>query len=325
MKATLLDAGSLHLADLNISPLQNAVTTLDSFEYSPPDTLPGRLLDTDIALTNKVPLDQHVLSRLPHLKLIVVLATGVNNIDLEAARRQKIAVCNNVDYATNSLVEHTLALMLALARHLPYYQQTVQQGVWQRSTQFCLLDQPLIGLAGKKLGIIGAGNSGRAVAKVARAMGMKTAALQSFSAETQQEAALPREGLTTLLATSDVISIHCPLSDQTRNLIDEAELQLMKRGALLINTSRGGIVNERALARALSKGQLGGAATDVLTEEPPRNGNPLLSLKHPNLIITPHNAWGSRESRQALITQSAEIIQAFQAGNLINCVNGPLT
>ncbi len=280
-----------------------------------------RLRHADIALANKVILDRHSLMQLPRLKLIVVLATGVNNVDLKAARELGITVCNNVGYATESLVEHTLALILALARQLTFYHQAVRKGAWAKSRQFCLLQQPLISLKGKQLGIIGAGNSGRTVAAIARGLGMQTAAMQSERNTSTATQELPRLPLPQLLRSSDVISIHCPLTDKTRDLICAQELAQMKPGALLVNTARGGIVNEAALANALKEGHLGGAAVDVLTEEPPVSGNPLLEVEHPNLIITPHNAWGSREARQALINQSAGIIEGFRQGKLINCVN----
>jgi len=323
MKGVILDSGSLHPADLSWTRLEATVSELQHFQQTTTDQLDQHLAGADIALSNKVVLEAATLSRHKNLKLIVVLATGTNNIDLEAAARLGIRVCNNVGYSTQSLVEHGLALMLALARKLPAYQHAVRQGAWQRSEQFCLLEPPIQQLAGSQLGIIGAGASGTGLAGVARAMGMNTVALESSRNAGDKEADLPRVSMAELLSSSDVISVHCPLTAKTRGLIGQAELRAMKPSALLINTARGGIVDEQALCDALRKGEVAGAALDVLSEEPPDNGNPLLDLYHPNLIITPHNAWGSQRARQALIDQSADIIEAFKRGKLKNCVNLP--
>ncbi len=324
MKGVLLDQGSLHCDDLDLDSLQGQFAQWESFELTAPEQVIARLHNADIVLTNKTPLSRKTLARLPQLKLILVLATGTNNIDLDAAAEHGIAVCNNVGYSTQSLVEHTLALMLALSRQLPTYIEKVKQGDWQRANQFCLLDPPISSLHGKQLGIIGAGSSGRSLAAVTRALGMRTVALQSLiGSRSAEDPALPRLPLRPLLSESDVVSVHCPLTDHTRDLLDASALAHMKADALLINTARGGIVNETALAEALNHKRLGGAAVDVLTIEPPKSGNPLLKVTHPNFIITPHNAWGSRESRQALIDQSAEIVRRFQQGELMNCVNNP--
>ncbi|MFT5576748.1 MAG: glycerate dehydrogenase [Bermanella sp.] len=321
MKGVILDTGSLHPGDLDWSRLQATVDEWQFFPQTLTSQLDERLAGADIVLSNKVVLDTDILSRHKHVKLIVVLATGTNNVDLDAAKRLGIRVCNNVGYATTSLVEHSLALMLALARNIPAYQQAVRGGEWQKSPQFCLLEPPIQQLSGAQLGIIGAGASGRGLATIARAMGMSTVALHSSRNYSPNEPELPRLSMAELLASSDVISVHCPLTTQTRGLIGEYELAAMKPTALLINTSRGGIVSESALHAALSKTQIAGAALDVLSEEPPVNGNRLIELHHPNLIITPHNAWGSQRARQSLIDQSAEIIAAFKRGKLINCVN----
>ncbi len=324
MKGVLLDEGSLHCEDLALTSLRAQFTHLETYDLTAPEHVLARLQGADIALTNKTPLNRETLAQLLQLKLILVLATGTNNIDLDAAAEHGIAVCNNVGYATRSLVEHSLALMLALARQLPAYMAKVKQGEWQQADQFCLLDPPISSLHGKQLGIVGAGASGCGFATMARALGMRTVALESLSGNVSaKDPALPRLPLTTLLSESDVVSVHCPLTDRTRDLLDASALAHMKTSALLINTARGGIVNETALAEALTRGRLGGAAVDVLTTEPPKAGNPLLEVTHPNFIMTPHNAWGSRESRQALIDQSTEIIRRFQQGELMNCVNHP--
>lgn len=321
MKGVILDTGSLHPDDLDWTNLKAAFSELQTFDQTRVQQLDERLAGADVALTNKVVLDSGALARHSNLKLIVVLATGTNNVDIEAASQYGIRVCNNVGYSTNSLVEHSLALILALARRLPAYQHAVRRGDWQRSEQFCLLTPPIQQLAGSQLGIIGAGASGRHLAMIARAMGMRTTALHSSGNTIEADPDLPRQSMAELLATSDVISIHCPLTAATTGLIGQRELKAMKPTALLINTARGGIVDEGALCAALRNGEIAGAALDVLSEEPPINGNPLLTLDHPNLIITPHNAWASRRARQALIDQSADIVESFKRGNLINCVN----
>lgn len=321
MKGVLLDMGSLQSSDLNLDGLIRQFSAFETFDQTLPGQQLTRLRGAQIALTNKVPLDGEILEQLPELRLILVLATGTNVIDLQAAARLGIAVCNNRGYSTHSLVEHTLSLILALARRLPTYQKKVMQGEWQCSNQFCLLEPPIVELHNKQLGIIGAGASGTQLAAVARALGMRTVAMTSERKPASSNEDLPRVPFSKLLAQSDVISVHCPLTETTRNLIDARALAQMKPEALLINTARGGIVNEADLAAALARGHLGGAALDVLTVEPPCNGNPLLETAHPNLIITPHNAWGSREARQALIDQSAEIVRRFRQGELMNCVN----
>ncbi|MBB3046109.1 glycerate dehydrogenase [Litorivivens lipolytica] len=323
MKGVLLDQGSLQSSDLHLDNLIGEFDNFKAFDQTLSGQQLERLKGSQIALTNKVPLDRETLEQLPELRLILVLATGTNIIDLEAASQLGIAVCNNRDYSTHSLVEHTLSLMLALARRLPAYQQRIANGDWQGADQFCLLDPPIIELHNKQLGVIGAGASGTRLATVAQALGMRTVALESNRPQKTSTTDLPRVSLDRLLKESDVISVNCPLTETTRNLIDANALAQMKPEALLINTARGGIINEADLAAALMRGELGGAALDVLSVEPPRDGNPLLDVVHPNLIITPHNAWGSREARQALIDQSTEIVRRFKQGEVMNCVNQP--
>ncbi len=321
MKGVILDAGSLNPSDLDWTAMHTAIDELVCHTQTQTSELKAHIADAEVILSNKVVINADTLAQYPAIKLIVILATGTNNIDLDAAARLNIPVCNNVGYSTNSLVEHSLALMLSLARRLPAYQQAVQEGSWQNSDQFCLLDPPIHQLAGARLGIIGAGASGRGLASIARAIGMETVALESSQSGTGNDSDLPRLPMTQLLSSVDVLSIHCPLTDETRGLIGRNELRQMKKDALLINTARGGIVDEKALCDALEKGQIAGAGLDVLSKEPPAAGNPLLELRHPNLIITPHNAWGSRSARQALLDQSAHIIEEFKRGSLINCVN----
>jgi len=319
MHGVFLDLDSLAPADVNWHTLRDSVDSADVYPQTLAADTAERIARADIVFTNKVQLRREHFAAAKQLKLVVVLATGTNNIDHAAAAEFGVTVCNNVAYSSTALVEHSAMLMLALMRQLPSYHAAVQNGQWQIHSQFCLLEPPIRQLRDKTLGIIGYGASGQGVADFGRAMGMNILAWQSRP-NTGAAQTPPRLPLDELLPQCDVLSIHCPLTEQTRDLINYSALQKMKREAILINTARGGIVNETGLAKALNEGLIGGAGVDVLTEEPPRNGNPLLSCKHPNLIVTPHNAWGSREARQALIDQSVRIIEAFRRGAPINIV-----
>ncbi len=321
MHGVFLDLDSLAPADVNWHKLRDAVDSADVYPQTNAADIDVRIASADVVFSNKVALGRANFAAAKNLKLVVVLATGTNNIDLGAATEFGVTVCNNVAYANATLIEHSAMLILALMRQLPSYHAAVQQGQWQNHDQFCLLEPPIRQLRGKTLGIIGYGASGQGVADFGRAMGMNILAWQSRGAA-RAEQTPPRLPLSELLPQCDVLSIHCPLTEQTRDLINYAALQTMKPEAILINTARGGIVNEGDLARALDDGLISGAGVDVLTEEPPRKSNPLLSCKHPNLIVTPHNAWGSREARQALIDQSVKIVAAFRRGEAINIVNG---
>jgi len=314
LNAVFLDSATLD--DLDFSALQACFDTLTLHSASTPEQVVERLRGAQVAISNKVPLTEPVLAACPDLRLVLVSATGTNNVDLAAARARGITVCNCQGYGTASVAQHCLALMLALATRLPDYQAAVRAGRWQQAPQFCLLDFPIMELHGKTLGILGHGELGSAVARLAEAFGMRVMVGQ-LPGRPERPGNVP---LDELLAQVDVLSLHCPLTEQTRNLIGARELALLKPGALLINTARGGLVDEQALADALRSGHLGGAASDVLTEEPPRNGNPLLAPDIPRLILTPHSAWGSREARQRIIEQLAENARAFQAGAPIRVV-----
>lgn len=308
--AVFLDHHSLDLGDLDLTPLRQAFGSLVLHDGSTPDQVVERLQGAQVVISNKVRLDAATLAACSDLKLILIAATGTNNVDLDAARRLGIRVCNCQGYGTPSVAQHCLMLLLALATRLPDYQAAVRGGAWQRASQFCLLDFPIIELQGKTLGLLGHGELGGAVARLAEAFGMRVL----LGALPGRPARADRLALAELLPQVDALSLHCPLTEQTRNLIGAAELALMKPQALLINTARGGLIDEQALADALRAGHLGGAACDVLSEEPPRHGNPLLAADIPRLIVTPHNAWGSREARQRIVGQLAENAQAFFAG-----------
>lgn len=317
MMGVMLDRDSLERNDLDLGVLRAALPAWRLHPATTPDQVVGRVREADVVVTNKVVLDAAVLDQAPRLKLIAVAATGTNNVDLNAARAHGIAVCNVPAYATPSVVQHTLALILALTRRLPEWHRAAVDGRWAAAEQFCLLDFSMRELSGRTLGIVGYGELGRAVAQAVRAaLGMEVLVAQRPGGT----AAPGRVPLEQLLSRVDVLSLHCPLTAETRNLIGPAELARMRPDALLINTARGGLVDETALVQALRAGRLGGAGIDVLTREPPRDGNPLLEPNIPNLIVTPHVAWASREARQRLVDQVADNIRAFVAGAARNRV-----
>jgi glycerate dehydrogenase len=282
-----------------------------------PEQVVERLKNATVAIVNKVQLREPTLAQLPNLKMIAVAATGYDCVDVAACRERGIAVANIRNYAVHTVPEHAFSLILALRRNLIAYRRDVEAGVWQKSDQFCFLDHPIGDLHGSTLGIVGEGAIGQGAATIARGFGMKVL----FA-----DHAPPRaEGVTftpfdEVLEQSDVLSLHCPLTPATRNLIGLPEMRRMKRNALLINTSRGGLVDEQALIQALDEGLIAGAGFDVLTTEPPRNGHPLLDVRRPNFILTPHVAWASQEAMQFLADQLVDNIEAWAAGRPQNLV-----
>jgi glycerate dehydrogenase len=270
-----------------------------------------RLNEATIAITNKVLLPREVLEQLPNLKMVAVAATGINNVDIDCCRERGIVVTNIRNYSVNTVPEHVFMLMLALRRNLLAFRADVNNGEWQRAEQFCLFTHPVSDLYGSTLGIIGNGAIGKAVGKIAQAFGMKVLLAE------HKNAAEIRPGYScfkTVMQQSDVISLHLGLNNQTRHLIGAAEFSIMKAGVLLINTARGGLVDEEALRQALLSGRIGGAGFDVLEKEPPREGHPLLELNLPNFILTPHIAWSSRQAMQILADQLTANIEAFVKG-----------
>jgi glycerate dehydrogenase len=276
-----------------------------------------RLEDATIAITNKVPLREAELSTLPRLRFIAVAATGVDIIDLNYCRRRGLPVANVRNYARHAVPEHALMLMLALRRNLLSYRHEVQSGAWEQARAFCLFNHPIRELHESVLGIIGYGVLGQAVERLGLAFGMKVIVAEHKGADRIREG---RKSFEEVLEVSDVVTLHSPLNDKTRNMIGAKELERMKPDAILINTARGGLVNEEALFEALQQGMIGGAGFDVLTKEPPREGNPLLDRNLPNFILTPHNAWASLEAMQALADQLIENIEAFVRGAPKNLV-----
>jgi glycerate dehydrogenase len=276
-----------------------------------------RLKGATIAITNKVRLREAELSRLPSLRFIAVAATGVDIIDLEYCRRQGLPVSNIRNYAGHTVPEHALMLMLALRRNLLSYRNDVQGGAWERARAFCLFDHPIHDLYGSTLGIVGYGVLGQAVERLALAFGMRVLISEHKGAGRIRAG---RTSFEEVLRVSDIVTLHSPLNDETRNMIGATELSMMKRDAILINTARGGLVDERALIEGLQRGTIGGAGFDVLTKEPPREGNPLLAVNLPNFILTPHNAWASREAMQALADQLIDNIEAFVRGEPQNLI-----
>lgn len=317
LAAAFLDYASLNRNDLNIHSLEQQFDQLKLYDTTSPEQLLSHLEHVDVAITNKVVIDAQTLKQLPQLKLILISATGTNNVDLAAAKAQGIVVCNCQGYGTASVAQHTLALMLALATSLIRYDHAVKQGRWQQAEQFCFLDYPITELSGKTLGIVGYGELGQEVARLAQAFGMQIL-IANLPNRPKHAHGL---ALNQLLPQVDFLSLHCPLTDGTRNLMNADAFALMKTSAFLINCARGGIVHEQDLIEALQQGKIAGAATDVLSVEPPKHGNVLLDANLPNLIITPHSAWGSVQARQRIVEQLVENITGFINGQILRQVN----
>ena len=312
-----LDKDSVDRGDLDLDELIETLPQWRLYDTCDPTGIAERMMGAAVVITNKVVLDAARLNAAADLRLVCVAATGTNNVDLAAAARLDIPVCNARGYATPAVVQHVFALILSLSTRLFDYHEAVAAGRWEQSPLFCLLDFPIRELAGRTIGIVGYGELGRGVAKVANAFDMRVMLAQRPGGPEQPG----RTPLRELLPRVDVLSLHCPLTPQTRGLIGAEQLALMRSDAVLINTARGGIVDEAALAQALSAGRLGGAAVDVLAEEPPVHGSPLLAHDIPNLIVTPHVAWASRESRQRLVDEMAANIKAFLGGRPRNVVS----
>jgi glycerate dehydrogenase len=315
-KGIFLDKDSIHPQDLDLKALQYCLDEWCWKANTAAADVAEAIHDCEVVISNKVPLSAADLKQAPRLKLVCAAATGVNHIDVAAAKQLGIPVCNVRAYATPAVVQHVFALILTMVTSLDRYRRDVISGAWSKSEFFCLLDYPIREIQGMTLGIIGYGELGQAVAQVARAFGMNVLVARRDANDARPD----RLPLDQLLPQVDVLSLHCPLNTQTEGMIAERELALMKPDAFLINTARGGLVNEAALLHALHGGRLAGAALDVIAREPPELNSPLINQMPANLIITPHTAWASRESRQRLVDQLVDVIQGYQSGRLINAV-----
>lgn len=316
LRTVVLDLATISRDDLDLSALDRVAPGWTGYPVTRPGEVAERVHDAEAILTNKIRIDRAVFEAAPALKVVCLAATGTNNVDLEEARARGVAVYNIQAYCTASVSQHVFALVLALTINIPGYRALLRDGAWKDSPQFCLLDFPIRELAGRTLGIVGYGELGRATARIGEAFGMEVL----VSARPGGRPGPGRLPFDEVLARADVLSLHCPLTPQTRGLIDAAALAHMKPDALLINTARGAVVDEAALADALRRGVIGGAGIDVLSEEPPVNGNPLLADDIPNLIVTPHIAWAAREARQRAIDGMAANIESFLAGGTRNRV-----
>ena len=291
--------------------------TLSSYGTTEAHETLERIRGADIVITNKVVISAQAFAENPQLKLVAVTATGVNNVDVEAAKQNGTAVCNIRTYGNESVAEHAFMMMITLMRNLPAYQRDVAAGLWENSPFFCHLGAPMRDLNGKTLAIFGRGNIGKTLATYAQAFKMNVVFAEHKNAQSIRDGYVSFDEA---IRSADVVSLNCPLTPQTANMIGEAELQQMKPGAILINCGRGGLVDEAALVAALKYGQIGGAGFDVLTQEPPRDGNPLLKARLPNLIVTPHIAWASQEAANRLFDILLDNINRFVAGNPQNLV-----
>jgi glycerate dehydrogenase len=317
MRSIFLDYATVSFdGDLDPRSLLDALPGLELRGHTVQDEVAAQMAGAEVVLVNKLRINREAMEAAPSLRLVALAATGTNNVDLVAAAERGIAVCNLHDYCTASVVQHVFGVLLALTHRLREYDALVRTGAWQRGGQFCLLDYPIRELAGRTLGILGYGTLGKGVAQVARAFGMQVL-VANRPGGTRETG---RVDLHELLPRADVLSLHCPLSPATQGVIGAPELALMKRDAVLVNTARGALVDSAALAAALRGGRLGGAAIDVLPQEPPVDGNPLLEGDIPNLIVTPHIAWAAREARQRCLDEMAANVLAFRSGERRNRV-----
>jgi glycerate dehydrogenase len=311
MRSVFIDYATVsHNGDLDPARLRTVLPGLELREHTAQEAVASAIADAEVVLVNKLRLDRAEIEAAPQLRAIALSATGTNNIDLAAARERGIAVFNLRDYCTASVVQHVFAGLLLLTQRLREYDALVKAGAWQRGEQFCLLDYPIRELAGRNFGIVGLGTLGHRVAEVARCFGMQVLVAQRPDAAP----AAGRLPLDELLPQADVLSLHCPLTPDTAGLLDAARLARMRADAILVNTARGALVDSAALATALRERRLGGAVIDVLAEEPPARGDPLLDPGLPNIIVTPHVAWAAREARQRCIDEMAANLADWFAG-----------
>ena len=322
MKIVVLDGYALNPGDLSWKGMEDFgdLTVYDRSSYDPKDEdiILERAKDADIILTNKTPLTKNVINNMPNLKYIGVLATGYDVVDIDAAKERGVVVTNIPSYGTTAVAQMTFALILELTNHVGEHNRAVHDGQWERSQDWSFTKHPLMELAGKTIGIIGYGRIGQNVGEIAQAFGMKVLANAKTPREELENEMVKFADLDSLLRDSDIISLHCPLTEDTEEMINKDSISLMKDSALLINTSRGGLINEEDLARALNEGDIPGAALDVVSVEPISSDNPLLKAK--NTIITPHISWAPRESRLRLMNIAVENLKSFMDGKPKNLV-----
>lgn len=318
MKIVILDGYTLNPGDLSWEPLKELGEVI-VYERTAPKDVCKRAEVAEVVFTNKVVLDEAVLEKLPSLKYIGVLATGYNVVDVAAAARKGIVVTNIPAYSTSSVAQMAFAHILNIVQRVGYYAQEVSNGKWSRQADFSFWDAPLHELDGKKIGIIGFGNTGRATARIAVGFGLDVYAYTSKSAMELPADVHKCPSMDELFRKCDIVSLHCPLTETTRELVDARKLELMKPSAILINTGRGGLVNEQDLADALNSGKIAAAGLDVLSSEPPRADNPLLKAR--NCFITPHQAWATKEARVRLMQLAVNNLKAFLEGKPVNVVN----
>lgn len=318
MKIVILDGYTLNPGDLSWEPLKE-LGEVTVYERTAPKDVCKRVEGAEVVFTNKVVLDEAVLEKLPSLKYIGVLATGYNVVDVAAAARKGIVVTNIPAYSTSSVAQMAFAHILNIVQRVGYYAQEVSNGKWSRQADFSFWDAPLHELDGKKIGIIGFGNTGRATARISVGFGLDVYVYTSKSAMELPADVHKCPSMDELFRKCDIVSLHCPLTETTRELVDARKLELMKPSAILINTGRGGLVNEQDLADALNSGKIAAAGLDVLSSEPPRADNPLLKAR--NCFITPHQAWATKEARVRLMQLAVNNLKAFLEGKPVNVVN----
>ena len=317
MNLVVLDGHAVNPGDLSWDFL-NVFGQVTVYQETAQEQVIPRIQDADIILINKIVIDEALLQACPKLKLICVLATGYNVVDCDACAKRNIPVCNVPAYGTNAVAQFTFSLLLELCNRVGHHDRLVKDGVWEKCTGFCFWDTPQMELAGKTMGIIGFGAIGRAVGHIAKAFGMQVLAYNR-SRCAEGEAIGEYVDLDTLLTTADIVSLHCPLTPETTQIINRESLAKMKDGAILLNTARGGVINEEDVRHALESGKLKGFAADVVSREPILASNPLLGA--PNCILTPHMAWAPIEARQRILDSVTASIRGFLDGKLVNCVN----
>lgn len=322
MKIVVLDGYTLNPGDLSWDSLKELGDTV-VYERTPADRTVERIADAEIVITNKTVIDRDVLDSCPSLRYVGVLATGYNVVDVEAARERRIPVTNVPSYGTSAVGQFAIALLLEICHNIGLHGRSVREGEWAKSPDFCYWKQPLIELDGKTMGIIGFGRIGRKTGQIAQALGMRVLAAGSRRVPERESETMRYVELDELLAQSDVISLHCPLSEKTRGIINRDSIAQMKDGVIIINTSRGPLIVEEDLAQALNSGKVYAAGLDVVSVEPVHSDNPLLSAR--NCIITPHIAWAPKEARERLLEIAVGNVRSFCAGSPVNVVNGEET